>query len=104
SVIAGAPEASSVHEICARQRVTCLELTILQATSLVLDATDPRPLPGHTTVYAAGAMVTSALRRRFESRFGVPLFVHYGAREIVHRARRHPGGRGRAARIGERRG
>ncbi|TMH60854.1 MAG: hypothetical protein E6H53_03725 [Betaproteobacteria bacterium] len=72
----------SVQELCASLGVTCLELGVLQASSLVLDNTDPRPLPAQTKVHTAGATVSLALRHRFKTRFGVPLFVHYGAREF----------------------
>jgi acyl-coenzyme A synthetase/AMP-(fatty) acid ligase len=72
----------SIQELCASLRVTCLELSILQISSLLQDAADLRPIPAHTTVYTAGAMVSRALRQQFKARFGVPLFVHYGAREF----------------------
>ncbi|MDQ2961560.1 MAG: fatty acid--CoA ligase family protein [Pseudomonadota bacterium] len=73
---------SSLRELCASLHVTCLELSALQVSSLVLDAGDPRPLPSHTTVYTAGSTVPARLRQQFKSRFGVPLFIHYGAREF----------------------
>jgi acyl-coenzyme A synthetase/AMP-(fatty) acid ligase len=84
SVFAGgrASKPLSMQELCARLHVTCLELSILQISSLMLDAGDLSPLPSHTTVYTAGAMVSRALRQQFKARFGVPLFVHYGAREF----------------------
>jgi acyl-CoA synthetase (AMP-forming)/AMP-acid ligase II len=71
-----------VQEICAKFRVSCLELSALQVASLVVDSTDPRPLPVGTRVFTAGAAVSSDLRRQFAERFGVPLFIHYGAREF----------------------
>lgn len=74
--------APSLQELCASLRVTCLELSALQAYSLVLESTDPRLLPAHTAVYAAGSTVSATLREQFKIRFGVPLFVHYGAREF----------------------
>ena len=72
----------SLQELCASLRVTCLELTALQASSLVHESTDPRRLPARTGVYAAGSTVSATLREQFKIRFGVPLFVHYGAREF----------------------
>jgi acyl-coenzyme A synthetase/AMP-(fatty) acid ligase len=72
----------SIPEACRALGVTCLELTVLQLASLVIDPTDVGPLPKHISVYTAGAMVSAKLRAQFEARFGVPLIVHYGAREV----------------------
>ncbi len=92
SVVPGKRPLSSVQEICLQQGVTCLELTILQASILASEAVDARRLPGETTVYATGATVPAALRRTFEARFGVPMFVHYGAREFGRISSTFPGG------------
>ena len=80
--IGRAPPPLSLQELCASLRVTCLELSAMQVSSLVSDHTDPGPLPAQTTVYTAGSRVPPALRHQFKTRFGVPLFVHYGAREF----------------------
>lgn len=72
----------SLPELCKVMGVTCLELGILQVSSLVNDPSDEGPFPARTTVYTAGAVVSAKLGSRFEARFGVPLFVHYGAREF----------------------
>ena len=91
SVVPNARSLASAQEMCARHRVTCLELTILQVSSMVIDATDPRSLPSHTAAYTAGARVPLALRWKFEARFGVPLFIHYGAREFGRISSTFPG-------------
>ena len=91
SILPGRQALSSVADICSRYRATCLELTILQATSLASDGVNVRPLPRHTTVYVTGAMVPGALRRKLEGRLGVPIFVHYGAREFGRISSTFPG-------------
>ena len=84
--------ALSMQELCTRLRVTCVELSALQIASIVLDQTDPRPLPAGTVVYTAGARVTTKLRNQFKSRFGVTIFHHYGAREFGRISDTYPGG------------
>lgn len=82
----------SLQDLCASFHVTCLELSVLQVSSLIADTADPRPLPSHTTVLTAGSTVPQRLRQQFRTRFGVPLFVHYGAREFGRIALTFPGG------------
>ncbi len=82
----------SLQELCARFDVTNVEVTTLQAFSLVLDHSDPRGLPPRTTVYASGARVPAMVRRSFRNRFARPLFVHYGAREFGRIATTFPQG------------
>lgn len=72
----------SLQALCAKLGVTNLELSVMQASSMIHDASDSRPLPATTTVYTSGARVSGKLRQSFKERFGVELFVHYGAREI----------------------
>ncbi|HTS20422.1 MAG TPA: AMP-binding protein [Casimicrobiaceae bacterium] len=99
SILMGAacviPEAGSLlsaPEICARHRVTCLELSIFQVSSLAMDPSAPRRLPPHTTAYTAGAAVSPSLRRQFAARFETPLYVHYGAREFGRISSTYPQG------------
>jgi acyl-CoA synthetase (AMP-forming)/AMP-acid ligase II len=82
----------SIQELCARLHVTCLELSVLQVSSLIVDAADLRPLPAHTTVYTAGSAVPARLRQQFKARFAVPLFINYGAREFGRIASTFPDG------------
>jgi acyl-CoA synthetase (AMP-forming)/AMP-acid ligase II len=89
----GSPPSLSVQELCARLDVTLIEMSVLHASSLVADP-QARPFPLRTTIFTAGSPVPSALRRKFESRFGVPLFVHYGAREFGRITTTYPHGGG----------
>jgi acyl-coenzyme A synthetase/AMP-(fatty) acid ligase len=94
SVLQGTRSTSrlSMPELCKVFRVTCLELGILQVSNLVADLTEQQPFPAHTTVLTAGSMVSGTLRGQFEARFGVPLFINYGAREIGRIACTFPAG------------
>ncbi|HKW81520.1 MAG TPA: AMP-binding protein [Casimicrobiaceae bacterium] len=85
--------APSIAQTCTRLGVTCLELTAMQVAGLVA-ATDGDPLPASTTVYTAGARVPATLRQAFRSRFGKPLWVHYGAREFGRISSTFPDGDG----------
>lgn len=82
SVVPDGRALSQAPELCRRHRVSSFELTTLQASSLAVDATAAHRIPEHTRVYTAGAVASPALRRAFAERFGVPLLVHYGAREF----------------------
>ncbi|MGH8713825.1 MAG: class I adenylate-forming enzyme family protein [Casimicrobiaceae bacterium] len=83
----------SLQELCARLDVSCLELTVLQVSSLVAEG-DPQPFPGTTAVYTAGSRVPVKLRQAFKARFGVPLWVHYGTREFGRISSTFPDGDG----------
>jgi acyl-coenzyme A synthetase/AMP-(fatty) acid ligase len=82
----------SAQALCASLDVTCLELSVLQVSSVVLDRSDPRPFPTRTTVYTSGSRVPAKLRHMFNARFAAPLFVHYGAQEFGRIATTYPGG------------
>jgi long-chain acyl-CoA synthetase len=94
SVFQSAPSSSrvSLQELCASLDVTCLELTVLQLSSVVLDHSQSRPFPARTTVYASGSRVPAELRRSFRARFAAPLFIHYGAREFGRITTTYPDG------------
>jgi acyl-CoA synthetase (AMP-forming)/AMP-acid ligase II len=62
--------------------VTSVELSALQASSLVQDAREAQPLPSHTVVRTNGTSVPVRLRQQFKSRFGTPLFINYGTLEF----------------------
>jgi len=70
----------SLQALCASLGVTNLELSVMQASSMIHDISDPHPLPATTTVYTSGARVPGKLRQSFKRRFGVELFVPCGAR------------------------
>jgi acyl-coenzyme A synthetase/AMP-(fatty) acid ligase len=80
----------SLPELCQALGVTCLELSVLQVSSLVNDPSEQRHFPAQTNVYTAGAAVSAKIGSRFEARFGVPLLVHYGAREFGRIACKSP--------------
>lgn len=82
----------SAQELCASLDVTCLELGVLQLSSVVLDHSDSRRFPARTTVYVSGSRVPAKLRHSFKTRFAAQLFVHYGAREFGRIATTYPGG------------
>ena len=88
-----APPAPSIPGLCAQLDVTCLELTAMQVAGLVATA-DAHPLPASTAVYTAGARVPATLRQAFRSRFGKPLWVHYGTREFGRISSTFPDGDG----------
>ena len=71
-----------VRDLCHRLGVTFVELGVLQLGELVADRSDLRPLPPGTVVATGGALPPAKLRQEFRARFGVPLFMHYGAREF----------------------
>jgi acyl-coenzyme A synthetase/AMP-(fatty) acid ligase len=81
----------SLLEVCARLDATHLELSILQVSSLLADQGDPQRMPAGIAVYTTGAMVAPRLRSEFEARFGLPLLVHYGAREFGRISANVPG-------------
>jgi long-chain acyl-CoA synthetase len=72
----------SVRDLCHRLGVTFVELGVLQLGELLTDRSDLRPLPPGTVVATGGALPPAKLRQEFRARFGVPLFIHYGAREF----------------------
>jgi long-chain acyl-CoA synthetase len=82
----------SAQALCASLDVTCLELSVVQVSSVVLDRSDTRPFPTRTTVYTSGSRVSAKLRHMFRARFAAPLFVHYGAQEFGRIATTYPGG------------
>jgi acyl-coenzyme A synthetase/AMP-(fatty) acid ligase len=86
----------SVQSLCAQARVTCLELSVLQLTSIVHDPSDTEPFPAETAVYVSGSRVPAQLRQAFERRFAAPLRVHYGARECGRISITGAGGRDHA--------
>jgi len=84
SVLPNAPPSPhmSPQQLCASLDATCLEVGVLALTGIVLDESNGRRFPDCTTVYASGSRVPAALRRSFKARFGMPVHVHYGAREF----------------------
>ncbi|MGH8799992.1 MAG: class I adenylate-forming enzyme family protein, partial [Casimicrobiaceae bacterium] len=96
SVLSGGLDspALSPQALCESLDVSCLELTVLQVSGLVAGPADPRRFPERTTVYTAGARVPAGVRQAFRSRFGIPLWVHYGAREFGRISSTFPDGDG----------
>ena len=92
SVFRTTPPSSSVPAVCAALHVTCLELNVLQAMSIVHDQADASRFPAGTTVYVSGSQVPAQLRKAFSNRFAIPLYVHYGAREFGRISTTFPGG------------
>jgi acyl-coenzyme A synthetase/AMP-(fatty) acid ligase len=80
----------SVPELCADCRVTNLEVSLLQVSSLALDARNHAALPPGIAVFSGGSHVPARLRRQFRARHGTPLFVNYGAREFGRMASTFP--------------
>ena len=72
----------SVRDLCHRLGVTFVELGVLQLGELLTDRSDLRPLPRGTIVATGGALPPAKLRQEFRGCLGVPLFMHYGAREF----------------------
>jgi acyl-CoA synthetase (AMP-forming)/AMP-acid ligase II len=72
----------SVQDLCSKLDVTYIEMSGLQLASLVADRRDLRLLPRSVIVSTGGAPVPAKLRQEFKVRFGIPLFIHYGAREF----------------------
>lgn len=81
----------SVQALCAGLDVTCVELNVLQATSIVQDQSDNRHFPAGTSVYVSGSRVPASLRQAFTTRFAMPMFIHYGAREFGRISTTYPG-------------
>jgi acyl-coenzyme A synthetase/AMP-(fatty) acid ligase len=91
SVLANASRAQmSPQQLCTALDVTCLELSVLSLTSIVLDHTQDDRFPQRTTVYASGSRVPANLRQSFKDRFAMPVYVHYGAREFGRIATTYP--------------
>ncbi len=91
SAVASASRASmSAQQLCASLDVTCLELSVLSLSSIVLDHSHDHRFPDCTTVYASGSRVPANLRQSFRERFGMPVHVHYGAREFGRIATTYP--------------
>ncbi len=86
------PTPMSVPALCNAVDATCLELSVLQVMSIVHDQTDAGHFSARLTVYVSGSRVPAQLRRAFAKRFAIPLFVHYGAREIGRIATTYPDG------------
>ena len=80
----------SPQQLCTSLDVTCLELSVLSLTSIVLDRSHDHRFPDRTTVYASGSRVPANLRQSFKARFGMPVYVHYGAREFGRIATTYP--------------
>jgi long-chain acyl-CoA synthetase len=82
SVLRDAAATQPLTELCARLGVTYVEMSVLRLQGLVADSTDAGRFAPGTVISTAGAMVSPRLRREFRERFGVPVFIHYGAREF----------------------
>lgn len=83
----------SVPAVCADLGVTCLELNVLQLMSIMHDSSGRDRFSDRTTVYVSGSKVSAQLRQAFSARFGMPLFIHYGAREFGRISTTFPGDR-----------
>lgn len=76
----GAP-VSSLFELCHELQVTYLQLTVLQARSLMVAATDGRRLPPYTRVFLGAARMPPGFPRQFRDVAGAPVFDRYGTTE-----------------------
>lgn len=86
----------SAQDLCASLDATWLELSVLQASNLVVDSSVRGRLPARTRVLVSGSRVPSKLRHAFETEVGARLFVNYGAREIGRIASTYPDDRDEA--------
>jgi acyl-coenzyme A synthetase/AMP-(fatty) acid ligase len=78
---ADAAEPRTLPALCARMGVTSVELSGLQAAGLLHGAA-AGPFASGTQVHVSGMRTPGPLRHEFRERFGVPLSIHYGAREF----------------------
>lgn len=86
----------SAQELCASLDVTWLELSVLQASDIVVDCSVHGRLPARTRVFVSGSRVSAKLRHAFETVVGARLFVNYGAREIGRITSTYPDNRDEA--------
>ena len=77
----GSAPISSLFDLCERQRVTTLQLTVLQARNLMTAAGDGRRLPAFTRVFLGAARMPPEFPRRFEEIVGAPVYDRYGTTE-----------------------